>query len=371
MSKQRYTGSITKAGIKGLLNELRNQVSRNSKGKLSSHDLRAFFQKECIHPKERYPAYYSDDAPDVAVTYTWNTCLLAEIPHFLVQIERRVASTELKYWIDIFFIDQNSKDVKTELIISEEVYRTSRYHVVLLANCPLQRGWCIYEIAIRAHQCQRSQGQHVKKSWFVIHPSISNLDEDLLLSQADVLGTMQTFEAEDRAVIRDKILDLFHSEALFNEQITACIQLGLSLYREQFPIDASFALRNRPLAPLEWTRSAASIGSFLSRTTLASLDDDALRSHHSRAPAHAYALASFRRRPGPAQPGPGPSDGPHSRMLPGSGGRLDLYLEAAATAGGTAAAAAAAAVGTPRRAASEEGTGKAEVRRRAGPGRAG
>lgn len=97
-------GSMTRVGMKKLLRELRYEVPRSSQ-KLTSQDLRAYFRSKGILSRERYSAYYSDNFPDIAVTYTWNMCLLNKVK----QIEKQIV-----------VIDQNSNDIKSELKIQKQ-----------------------------------------------------------------------------------------------------------------------------------------------------------------------------------------------------------------------------------------------------------
>ena len=104
VSRPFQMGSMTRVGMKKLLRELRYEVPRSSQ-KLTSQDLRAYFRSKGILSRERYSAYYSDNFPDIAVTYTWNMCLLNKVK----QIEKQIV-----------VIDQNSKDIKSELKIQKQ-----------------------------------------------------------------------------------------------------------------------------------------------------------------------------------------------------------------------------------------------------------
>ena len=109
--------SIARGGLDRMLRELARTAAGASEAwrrrtdggaRMSSHDLRAVFQNRAgdaaadgggwevflggapFHPQARYPELYSEEEPDVAITYTWAMCLLTELPRFLDHIEREL-----------------------------------------------------------------------------------------------------------------------------------------------------------------------------------------------------------------------------------------------------------------------------------------
>ena len=82
-------------------------------------------------------------------------------------------SPDTELLIDVWFIDQNSREIVKELAISQEFYCLCDQHLVaatldccLVAATPecckddtdiLDRAWCLWELSLRAYARQRSQ----------------------------------------------------------------------------------------------------------------------------------------------------------------------------------------------------------------------
>ena len=50
-------------------------------------------------------------------------------------------------WMDIVFVNQNSKAIYDELGKLPHIYKSARYHIIAGLQC-FQRGWCQYEMAL-------------------------------------------------------------------------------------------------------------------------------------------------------------------------------------------------------------------------------
>ena len=62
----------------------------------------------------------------------------------------------LRVWIDCFFIDQLSKKITVELAISQEYYILCLHHIIAGSNSLLDRGWCLWELGLRAYSKKKS-----------------------------------------------------------------------------------------------------------------------------------------------------------------------------------------------------------------------
>ena len=70
--------------------------------------------------------------------------------------DRKRTGSSLLVWIDVFFIDQLSKNVVVELAISQEYYILCENHIVAGLPTLLERGWCLWELCLRAYSKKNS-----------------------------------------------------------------------------------------------------------------------------------------------------------------------------------------------------------------------
>ena len=111
-----------------------------------------------MHPAKEFNHLFSKEFPDGVLTYEWSTGmggLLRVLKDPKVQqaqsSDGNRTGSSLCVWIDIFFIDQMSKNVKVELAISQEYYILCANHFVAGSSSLLDRGWCIWELGLRAY----------------------------------------------------------------------------------------------------------------------------------------------------------------------------------------------------------------------------
>ena len=127
--------SISLSNLEKLIQELVRQMKSDGREPMdkqySSEDLRMYFRSQTLWPPEKYPQFFSDKMPAVALTYMWRG---TSIEH-LAQILRSEFPNqdELTIWIDIFFNDQNVDDLSTALAIAERIYMGADEHAVILA----------------------------------------------------------------------------------------------------------------------------------------------------------------------------------------------------------------------------------------------
>ena len=236
--------SITFRELGHLVEKLAAALSISDGVKMSTHDVAALFKGEKgslgglkFRPQDHpdYGPHFSPEAPTVVITYTWSMCLLREMPQFIAQFEKMMdrPGEEFRYWIDVFFNDQNAgENMGEELDNAEHWYMSADHHAVFLAYGPLKRGWCLYELATRANavvNCGASPSQ------FVTVIGLTKIS-DLLIKQGnfgapDFYRRMRTFDPEDRVQIQRRILEVYGSSYKFNLILQRCTRdLSVSVH---------------------------------------------------------------------------------------------------------------------------------------------
>jgi hypothetical protein len=236
-------------------------TKEDSPNDVTSHDLRQFFQRRKIHPKTQYSSYYSNDPPDLVLTYEWNTsfsqiecffsieCLLQD-PVFIMywrahcesnscgagdhERERiivkwfTVVTNWLKFfgwtcshlitreqikgariWVDIFFNDQNAIDIQQELVEADQQYRNAPLHVVLGTRGLFTRAWCLHELMTRKLAGKPSillgvvgaRGKQIPK----ISTSFIASLKWLFVGDNDHFNLMGAFSTDDKKEIQKRI----------------------------------------------------------------------------------------------------------------------------------------------------------------------
>ena len=296
----------------------------------SSHNMRAIFQGkapldgrfEKFHPKVRYARYYSDSAPDFALTYTWDTDFRKEMPHFFDSIRKMMDAdesegdekfnkpfSELTFWLDIFFIDQNSNSeelIDTLVSDSNQIYSSATHHAIFLAPDTLRRGWCLVEIGYRAFAVmaefrlniddlkrllagnvqsgkkhfstksmrERSESYIVSKCLpLIVVGTAASLVKDLFpYISSEILQEMKTSHKPDRQKILEMLTQLFGSQREFDKVVHAFAEGAIKLVSEgrvHLPVNADhpcaltlcFATEHESLRPPD-RRSACAPDSF-------------------------------------------------------------------------------------------------------------
>ncbi len=133
---------------------------------VTAHLIKKYVKDGNNHPAKDFPHLHSEEFPDCVLTYEWSrgmgksSGILGVLKDQRVKRERssdgkRTGESKL-VWIDVFFIDQLSKNVTVELGISQEYYILCKNHIVAGSLTLLDRGWCIWELSLRAHTRQKS-----------------------------------------------------------------------------------------------------------------------------------------------------------------------------------------------------------------------
>ena len=60
----------------------------------TSRKLKMVFQKLNLHPYDKYPEYYSTENPLTVISYSWDVCLLTELPYFVLRFEQMVGQKQ-------------------------------------------------------------------------------------------------------------------------------------------------------------------------------------------------------------------------------------------------------------------------------------
>ena len=159
--------SITRKNMMMLIGEAAALLRRGGfKREVTSHALQGLFQNAKtmekafgvagapFHPQARWGMLYSKLPAMIVVTYTWAMNLVEDLPAFLDEAERMLRLTEEEkesatWWIDIFFNDQNKKEMSVELEKAKHGYQRARFHTVFLRHGVFARGWCLAELLYR------------------------------------------------------------------------------------------------------------------------------------------------------------------------------------------------------------------------------
>ena len=133
---------------------------------VTSHLLAKYLKDGNNHPAKDHPDLFSKEFPDGALSYEWSLGLgggkglVVVLKDLKVQLARsedgKRIGGRLRVWIDCFFIDQLSKKIHVELAISQEYYILCWLHIVAASDSLLDRGWCLWELGLRAHSRRNS-----------------------------------------------------------------------------------------------------------------------------------------------------------------------------------------------------------------------
>jgi hypothetical protein len=126
-------------------------------------------------------------------------------------------TSKLRLWIDIFFIDQNSPNLKRELDNAEDIYRHSRYHIAIASSGLVKRAWCLLELLVRA---EASRSSAMIGAYGVDGQSVPVLDLKSIAGM-DFYAGMEASKPEDKDSIQQRILALCGTPDAFNRRFTA------------------------------------------------------------------------------------------------------------------------------------------------------
>jgi hypothetical protein len=113
------------------------------------------------HPakNEESSHLFSQLRAKAVVTYQWKQRLGGKTG-LLQMIRDAGISPDTQLWIDVWFIDQNCREITKELAISQEYYRLCEQHLIAASgedSDVMDRAWCLWETSLRAYEDKRSQ----------------------------------------------------------------------------------------------------------------------------------------------------------------------------------------------------------------------
>ncbi len=145
--------SISLQSLKTLLQRLSEDNNLEGPEKITSNWIRdQLIGKDGTmrkHPAKQYPELFSTSDPEVAVTYMWLMGL--DEGKGLLSLAKDM-DENLTIWLDVLFIDQLSTNIPLNLAKAQEVFGLSKHHWVFGTPELLERGWCLFELCLRANQ---------------------------------------------------------------------------------------------------------------------------------------------------------------------------------------------------------------------------
>ena len=224
-------------------------IKPNSSNSLSctSHDFKKYFVENNIDPKndDRFKDFYLDTVPSVVLTYEWDSDF-SQIYSFFnlnslqaTKNRQRLSSrssrkykissgfptnlSELKIWMDVFFINQND-DIGKQLCDTEHLYQKSEYHFILGSRRVLSRCWCLYELMLRLSSGEGfiflSRDDHSIKYDQGLDLAKGIQDASVFASDIpDFFGKMQASNLADKERISMRISKQFGGGEEFNKII--------------------------------------------------------------------------------------------------------------------------------------------------------
>lgn len=137
----------------------------------------------------------------VCFSYSWKT---TTIDDFINTITVIMKIYNVRYvWLDIFQINQFSKNLSSELEIIKIVYSKCKYHFILNTDS-IFRGWCLYEIYLHNLEKKILKSIFLEFSLDKLKPliTINELGQQILCLDFD--ESQFTFE-EDKRYLREMI----------------------------------------------------------------------------------------------------------------------------------------------------------------------
>lgn len=159
-ASDRRSWSTTANGLSLILQELMSAFGPEI-FLANSHQLRKLFVEADIYPAQDFEHLCSPEHPDAFITYSWiagvgdvQNAVWGAMDHAgsimheqgLVDDPEPIIGGEVRIWIDWIFIDQNARDLASELSVLPSIIDSCDVHYVL-SDTALARAWCCWEIA--------------------------------------------------------------------------------------------------------------------------------------------------------------------------------------------------------------------------------
>ena len=154
---------------------------------VTSHMVAAYLKsgegQRNTHPAKTHHKLFEKRRANAVLTYQWKTSMKA----LLKLIKDSGIPLDTTSWIDVWFIDQNARNIPVELAISQEYYMLCPLHLVAASNEELDvldRAWCIWELSLRAHAKKKAliMGNlkaKVAPYYIYLHIKLSNVKSGL------------------------------------------------------------------------------------------------------------------------------------------------------------------------------------------------
>jgi hypothetical protein len=145
----------------------------------------------------------------------------------------RDGKADPRVWVDIFFIDQTSKNIRVELGIAQKYYISCSLHIVAGSESLFACGWCLWELGLRAHAKKGSLivgslGNTVRAAipfnvvWSVISTLRLPLQAAKLGNTGKFFENMKLDDPSDKEAIEQGLLHVFdYNEDNINRAIAA------------------------------------------------------------------------------------------------------------------------------------------------------
>ena len=209
----------------------KNSIEVLSACDINSNLFRAFLLAGNEHPAkvEGYMHFFSKEKPKAAVTYQWSVGLSKD-GHGVLSKLTELGDPSLLIWIDVFFIDQLSKNISMDLAMAQALYAQADFHVAIATPTLLERGWCLFEFVLRHHSGKKTKilGElHDKVGlellYIVKHDVFKALSFfDCFQGDFDYFGNMTLFDARDKEAIYWSLNAIYdYSDPKINEAIIA------------------------------------------------------------------------------------------------------------------------------------------------------
>ena len=243
--------STTATGFSNLIGDFARMGIYSS----NVHILAERLKEHNLFPVRDFKQHFKNQKPDLFISYDWKTNFidlqvavwsgLDFIALFLADkypyhdIEQLIAH-EITIWVDFMFIDQNSRDIKSELAsVLPAVINSSDIHFVLSPTA-LQRAWCCYELGLfNKRFCHESPGLYS-----FLTPAMLNY-----AGWREAATTNPT----DKIELEKKIVENFPGESFDFMMMQASVQSDL-YYEKINTIQSQLAIEHAVKAAEKWIK---------------------------------------------------------------------------------------------------------------------
>jgi hypothetical protein len=243
--------STTAAGFSNLIGDFARIGIYSS----NVHTLAEKLKNNNLYPVRDFGHHFNNQKPDLFISYDWRTNFidlqvaiwsgLDYIASFLFNkypeydIEHLIAN-EITIWVDFMFIDQNSRDIKSELAaVLPTVINSSDIHFVLSPTA-LQRAWCCYELGL------------FNKRFFNESPGLYSFLTPAMLNYVGWRDAATT-DPTDKMELDKKLADNFPGESFDFMMMQASLQ-GELYFEKGNTIQSQLAIQQAVKSAEKWIK---------------------------------------------------------------------------------------------------------------------